>query len=461
MLAEQLPFLSLRKRVYSVCRTKIAMDKKSSDPRNSAALQDSEPKENRKEAAVPDDLSALLHRASLGKSSYREFPSALQARRGPRALDEATADGQATESTAAKQSGKVGVEDIDLESDRKQPDHAPDALQSKSKESATNRGNLGSTQVEPTNARRIAVQTDNNSTQSQEASTKKIGRLIRASVTPWPALDNLFYRNKQSFNLIQGLAANVKIPLVFVSSLAGGAGGTTISATLGRCLAGWGDRVAVAETQASLVLPYHFSARESGDSEFLRFDVPGSHQSVQLIRGIARSQTSLMTATSQNLAAEVALLERLRESAAVSDRLFLDASRLSVEDILATEGSLQTILIPIVPDLVCALSVLDLEERLATELANLSRSNPPYYVLNKFDNTLALHRDIQVLLKSSLGNRLLPILIRSSDAVPEALAKGMTVIDYCPEAGVAQDFLQLAEWVRTVTPGIKTEAGDP
>ncbi|MGB9432742.1 MAG: cellulose synthase operon protein YhjQ/BcsQ [Candidatus Acidiferrum sp.] len=435
------------------------MDKKSSDPRNSAALQDSEPKENRKVAAVPDDLSALLHRASLGKSSYREFPNALQARRGSRAVDEATADRQATESAAAKQSGKVGEEAIEPGSNRKQPDQAPDAVPSKSMQSATNRGNLGSTQVTSPDARRIAVQTENNSTQSQEASAKKINRLIRASVTPWPALDNLFFRNKQSFNLIQGLAANIKIPLVFVSSLAGGAGGTTISATLGRCLAGWGDRVAIAETQASLVLPYHYSARESGDSEILRFDVPGSHQSVQVIRGVARSQT--MTANTPNLAAEVALLERLRESAAVSDRLFLDASRLSVEDILATDGSMQTILIPIVPDLVCALNVLDLEERLAPELANLSRSNPPYYVLNKFDSTLALHRDIQVLLKSSLGNRLLPILIHSSDAVPEALARGMTVIDYCPEAGVAQDFLQLAEWVRTVTPGIETEAGDP
>ena len=42
--------------------------------------------------------------------------------------------------------------------------------------------------------------------------------------------------------------------------------------------------------------------------------------------------------------------------------------------------------------------------------------------------------------------------IRRSDTVAEALADGMTVIDYCPDAGVAEDFQRLAEWIRRMAP---------
>ena len=73
-------------------------------------------------------------------------------------------------------------------------------------------------------------------------------------------------------------------------------------------------------------------------------------------------------------------------------------------------------------------------------------------MLNKFDSSLALHRDIKASLEDALGERLVPVTIRRSDAVAEALADGMTVIDYCPDTGVAEDFLRLAEWLRRMAP---------
>jgi nitrogenase subunit NifH len=59
-------------------------------------------------------------------------------------------------------------------------------------------------------------------------------------------------------------------------------------------------------------------------------------------------------------------------------------------------------------------------------------------VLNKFDSSLALH--------------LLDVAIRRGEAVSESLADGSTVMDYCPEADICSDFLQLAEWLRGVAP---------
>jgi cellulose biosynthesis protein BcsQ len=111
----------------------------------------------------------------------------------------------------------------------------------------------------------------------------------------------------------------------------------------------------------------------------------------------------------------------------------------------------------LVPDLGCVLGLLRLEEAFRPREAE---GRPPaaiFYILNKFDNSLALHRDIQASLERLLGDRLVPITLRRSDSVAEALADGTTVIDYSPETGIAQDFLRLADWLRQYAPASPRE----
>jgi cellulose biosynthesis protein BcsQ len=48
-------------------------------------------------------------------------------------------------------------------------------------------------------------------------------------------------------------------------------------------------------------------------------------------------------------------------------------------------------------------------------------------------------------------------VIRRSQAVSEALAEGMTVVDYAPEAPVSQDYMDVASWLRSVSPPAKAE----
>ena len=55
-------------------------------------------------------------------------------------------------------------------------------------------------------------------------------------------------------------------------------------------------------------------------------------------------------------------------------------------------------------------------------------------VLNQFDASLPLHLDVREVLRRQLGDRLLPFVIRRAPAVSEALAEGMTVVDYAPES---------------------------
>jgi cellulose biosynthesis protein BcsQ len=74
----------------------------------------------------------------------------------------------------------------------------------------------------------------------------------------------------------------------------------------------------------------------------------------------------------------------------------------------------------------------------------------PHYVLNQFDPSLPLHLDVREVLRRQLGDRLLPYVIHRSPAVSEALAEGMTVVDYQPEGAISEDYLNVAKWLRTV-----------
>ncbi|MGH9590108.1 MAG: cellulose synthase operon protein YhjQ/BcsQ, partial [Terracidiphilus sp.] len=75
-------------------------------------------------------------------------------------------------------------------------------------------------------------------------------------------------------------------------------------------------------------------------------------------------------------------------------------------------------------------------------------SSEVYYVLNQFDPSLPLHLDVREVLRERLGDRLLPFVLRRTPAISEALAEGMTVVDYAPASFAAEDFNSLAAWVK-------------
>jgi cellulose biosynthesis protein BcsQ len=72
----------------------------------------------------------------------------------------------------------------------------------------------------------------------------------------------------------------------------------------------------------------------------------------------------------------------------------------------------------------------------------------PFYVLNRFDVSIPLHRDVREVLRQQLGDRLLPFILRRSPTVNEALAEGMTVVDYAPKSPVTEDYANLSNWIR-------------
>ena len=129
-------------------------------------------------------------------------------------------------------------------------------------------------------------------------------------------------------------------------------------------------------------------------------------------------------------------------------RVILDASPVSPWAVrrLAKMGSV--VIVPVAPDMNSVISLGPVEKFFAGMVDADGRSVQPYYLLNQFDASLPLHLDVREVMRQQLGDRLLPFVIRRSPVVSEALAEGMTVIDYAPDAPVAADYMNFAQWLR-------------
>ena len=147
-------------------------------------------------------------------------------------------------------------------------------------------------------------------------------------------------------------------------------------------------------------------------------------------------------------ARQQAMVDEMMRQARVAGRILLDLNGSSAWLARMMTRYHSNILVPIAPDMNSVLSIQSVDRFFSGSLDSEGRPVAPYYVLNQFDASLPLHLDVREVLRQQLGNRLLPVMIRRSPAVSEALAEGMTVIDYAPDSPVADDYKNLAEWVR-------------
>ena len=103
------------------------------------------------------------------------------------------------------------------------------------------------------------------------------------------------------------------------------------------------------------------------------------------------------------------------------------------------------VIVPLVPDVQSVASIARAEE--LSGMLEEGQSGRNLFVLNRFDEARALHREIRTYLEKLLGDRLAPVAVRESEYIPEALSLGMTVLDHVPQSPVAKDFEQLVMWL--------------
>ena len=236
------------------------------------------------------------------------------------------------------------------------------------------------------------------------------------------------------------------MPVLGIFSLAGGVGKTSLVATLGRALSARGERVLLVDTAAYGLLPFFFGARDQRPGQLRTFTPPASSgdSPIQMVT-VDPDSFGPETAVQEGLTAEVA-----KYSHGVG-RVIVDLATASGSTTRRILKLQPLILVPVVPDMNSVVSVSSIDAFFERNAGAAGKAAMPYYVLNQFDPSLPLHLDVREVLREQIGERLLPFALRRAPTVSEALAEGMTVMDYAPNSTVAEDFSSLAGWVKTVS----------
>jgi cellulose synthase operon protein YhjQ len=237
-----------------------------------------------------------------------------------------------------------------------------------------------------------------------------------------------------------------RAPVMAVFSLAGGVGKTSLVATMGRALSARGERVLLVDTAAYGLLPFFFGACDQRPGMLRTFSPPASSGDAP-IQMITLDPEAFVpdTAAQESLTAEIA------KHARGVGRVIIDLATASGATTRRIMRLLPEVLVPLLPDMNSVVSVSSIDAFFDHNGGAPGKSSLPHYVLNQFDSSLPLHLDVREVLREQLGERLLPIVLRSSPAVSEALAEGMTVMDYAPNSAVAEDFASLAGWVKSLS----------
>jgi len=236
----------------------------------------------------------------------------------------------------------------------------------------------------------------------------------------------------------------VRVPMLTVFSLAGGVGKTSLVATLGRALSSVGEKVLLTDTTSHGLLPFYFGASELRPGVVRTFSPPaGSSDAAIALVSYDVAQNN------GDAAAQEWLNDELTRTSRGMQRVILDLSPISPWVVRRLARMNSTVVVPVAPDMNSVISLGPVEKFFAGMIDADGRPVQPYYLLNQFDASLPLHLDVREVMRQQLGDRLLPFIIRRSPVVSEALAEGMTVMDYAPDAPVAGDYMNFASWLRT------------
>ncbi len=263
----------------------------------------------------------------------------------------------------------------------------------------------------------------------------------------WHALKDILGNAGGMPDLFAKRGQNQVSPVLAVFSLSGGVGKTSLLAALGRALTRGGESVLLMDTAPYGLLPFYFGARNQRPGVVRNFTYTGNRSSTS-IRLVSIGAEELSSADESGK--EIA--EKLRNYAPDADRVLVDlatASKSITNSILRLSP---TILVPVIPDMSSVMTLGAIEFFFRRHQSTTGEVVKRYYLLNQFDASFSLHVEVREALSHQLGERLLPFSLRHDSVVSEALAEGMTVVDYAPHSVAAEDIATLSEWLRVISP---------
>lgn len=219
------------------------------------------------------------------------------------------------------------------------------------------------------------------------------------------------------------------------ASCAGGVGKTTLCATVARIMSSRINNVLVADRCGEGIIPYYFSLERLRAGGLLSVYPNARRPGYQMTMVNSPCSEQSHTATAE-------WLEQLQGESTLTLMDLPTLNAYPARTQLVREGQ---VIVPLVPDVQSIASLAWVEE-LSGKLAERPGGRS-LFVLNRFDQTRALHREIRAHLEKVLEDQLAPVAVRESESVPEALSLGMTVIDHVPQSPIVQDFEQLVVWL--------------
>jgi cellulose synthase operon protein YhjQ len=260
----------------------------------------------------------------------------------------------------------------------------------------------------------------------------------------WFALKGVFEQPGQEQQETPVRQKETRTPVLAVFSLAGGVGKTSLVATLGRSLSSMGEKVLLTDTTSHGLLPFYFGASELRQGVVRTFSPPSGSTDAPIYL------VSYDVEQGSDDEAQEHLVDEIKNNSKGTHRILLDLTPGSGWVARRMAKMNPTILVPVAPDMNSVISLQAVEKYFHGTVDSDGRPLQPYYVINQFDASLPLHLDVREVLRRQLGERLLPFVIRRAPSVSEALAEGMTVVDYAPETPVAEDYQSVAAWLRTI-----------
>ncbi len=254
----------------------------------------------------------------------------------------------------------------------------------------------------------------------------------------WYALRGVFGRNPDE---LDSSRAESQVPVLTVFSLAGGVGKTSLVAAIGRALAARGERVLLTDTSSFGMLPFYFGAREIKPGVVRTFS-----------GGTSDPPIRVLTLEAERYDADPDLLRREMTRGALDlSRVLIDVATGSGSMLRQALGLAPIVLVPLVPDMASVVTLQAVEGFFRNQEGLSGKPLQAWFLLNQFDPSSPLQLDVREVLREQLGERLLPFAIHRGPAMSEALAEGMTVIDYAPNSATAEDIMGLVTWIRNTS----------
>ena len=222
----------------------------------------------------------------------------------------------------------------------------------------------------------------------------------------------------------QGAQVNVG-----VFSPMGGAGASTLTASLGSILCQLGKRVLLVDTSPWQALAFHFGATETRSGR-RTFSAPGSPDHKVHILACDES-------------ARFPDLESFTATTRVDCVLF-DLGAVSGETLDVCLRECDTLIVPLLPDP----SAVRLAKAAKLLLSKLGASPPrAQFVLNQMNDSPDA-KEIQALLDQFLREDLFPLAINHQPDVRNAIANGVVLPFYAPEAQATSVCRDIVQWLQ-------------